>query len=212
MPRVGCWVAQGLLAESSGSDLPWDRGQGFLFLLGFSCECLQLFSALHPQCPFSTHYCTEQFCIPPIVKTQVTAVGSLGQKCRRCMLQQSPGRSQENRRLVLMQQESTSPLVSYSKAKTKVGFVQLGGTAKPCQGGRKKMWKFSYFVLDLIPWNRVHMRVFHRKNTTRNWKCRTKILGSDLHLSSNTALLEGKRRQEEGKKRKQNRTLSPYLY
>lgn len=137
MPREGCWVAQEVLAESSGSDLPWARGQGSSFLLGFSCECLHAFSALHPQRPFSTHYHTEQFCIPPVVKTQVNAVRSLGQKCRRCTLQQSPGRSQENRRLVLMQQESTSPLVSYSKAKTKVGFVQLGGTAKPCKGGRK---------------------------------------------------------------------------
>lgn len=44
-----------------------------------------------------------------------------------------------------MQQESTSLLVSYSKAKTKVVFVQRGSKAKPCKEGRKKMQVF--FIL-----------------------------------------------------------------
>lgn len=45
-----------------------------------------------------------------------------------------------------MQQESTSLLVSYSKVKTKVVFVQLGSTAKPCKEGRKKMGVFFILV------------------------------------------------------------------
>jgi len=48
-----------------------------------------------------------------------------------------------------MQWESTSLLVSYSKAKTKVGFVQLSGTAKPFKEGRKKC--IFDFGLDRVP-------------------------------------------------------------
>lgn len=45
-----------------------------------------------------------------------------------------------------MQQESTSLLVSYSKAKTKVGFVQLGSNSQALQGREEKMWVFLILV------------------------------------------------------------------
>lgn len=163
MPREGCWVAEGLLAESSGSDLPWDRGQDSLFLLGFSCECLQLFSALHPQCPFPTHYCTEQFCIPPIVKNP--------SKC--CKV--SRAEVQEVHAAAVSWEVSGKQKVSVNAAginKPSCFLLQSEDKGRVCsarwysqalQGRQKMMWKFSYFVLDLIPWNGVHMRVFHRK-------------------------------------------------
>lgn len=48
-------------------------------------------------------------------------------------------------RRVFMQQKSTSLLVSYSKAKTKVGFVQLSRTAKACKEGSKKCGYFWFW-------------------------------------------------------------------
>lgn len=67
-------------------------------------------------------------------------------------------------RRVLMQQKSTSLLVSYSKAKTKVGFVQLSRTAKPCKESRKTSGCFWFwFGLRSTLKQDGHRNVFWRK-------------------------------------------------
>lgn len=67
-----------------------------------------------------------------------------------------------------MQQESTSPLVSHSKAKTKVGFVQLGDTAKACKEGRKHVGilkfcfgprPFKWSVYGSILWKEAQTKI-----------------------------------------------------
>lgn len=105
-----------------------------------------------------------------------------------------------------MQQESTSPLVSHSKAKTKVGFVQLGDTAKACKEGRKRGHFKILFWTSSLQMECVR-EYFMERSTDKNWKHRRKILGSALHLSGNTAPLERKRSGRKGQSRKQNPVL-----
>lgn len=66
-------------------------------------------------------------------------------------------------RRVIMQQKSTSLLVSYSKAKTNVGFVQLSRTAKPCKEGRKKRGYFWFWFGPSTLKQDGHRNIFRRR-------------------------------------------------
>lgn len=71
-----------------------------------------------------------------------------------------------------MQQESTSPLVSHSKAKTKVEFVQLSDTAKACKEGRKICGHFKILFWTSSLQMECVGEYFMEKGTDKKWKCR----------------------------------------
>lgn len=91
-------------------------------------------------------------------------------------------------RRVLMQQKSTSLLVSYSKAK-KGGVCSAEQNSQALQGGQKKMWIF--WILVWTKWNRLGIGIFSEEKFNFS-NAEEKKNHNALHLFSNTAPLETK--------------------
>lgn len=91
-------------------------------------------------------------------------------------------------RRVLMQQKSTSLLVSYSKAK-KGGVCSAEQNSQALQGGQKKMWIF--WILVWTKWNRMGIGIFSEEKFNFS-NAEEKKNHNALHLFSNTAPLETK--------------------
>lgn len=227
MLREGCSVAQGLLAESSGSDVPRDRGQGSLSLQGLLLEVLEYsrpgtLSVLSPptiaQSGFCSHssspYSPSKCCKVSGAEVQEIRTAAASWEVSWKQQQAASTLLPPHNHYISMREEDrvnaagiNKPACFSFQSKDKGGVCSARRYSQGLQGRQETCGHFRILVWTSSLQMECVGEYFMERSTDKNWKCRRKILGSALHLSGNTAPLERKRSGRKGQSRKQNPVL-----